>query len=548
MTRSQSRQLFLKHVCDRVLSALLLALTAPLWLAIAAAVRWDSPGAALFRQERVGRNGRRFTVYKFRSMVHDADKLLDERGCVVGNRVTRVGRLLRKTSLDELPQLLNIVRGEMSFVGPRPILPEHLGRYDGPGELRFRVRPGVTGLAQVSGRNSIPWSKRVELDLEYVNCFSLWLDTKISIRTVGVVLTAAGVVMDRNPDQVDDLSPALAKGEVAVFNGRNESVMRGGFRKDPGYEHLLSTMNEALAESHDALLGEAVDAPPTIHVIGSPRSGTTLLTQVLATGLDVSYVNNLVAAFWRAPVYGVRLSQKLLPDARPTGFTSCCGRTSGIAEPHEFGYFWSDLLGYAELRQQAKSFESTIDWQRVRRVLAGMTQAAGCPVLFKSFLLAWHLRRATEEMPATRWVWVRRDPVDTAISILRARRSVYGDESRWFGVMPLQYNWLRHESPETQAAGQVYFFERAIEEQAATLPAGALTCVNYEELVISPQQVVTRVAEELRPSGVSQREHSLPANFDATASPADSDRRERIASALASFAACSDAGRADRAA
>lgn len=200
-------QLAMKRALDVVGSVLLLALLAPLLLLIAGAIRMEDGGPVLFRQDRAGRDGRIFRIEKFRTMVRDADRLLDEAGRAAGSRVTRVGALLRRTSLDELPQLLNILRGDMSFVGPRPVLPVHLRRYDAVQMGRFEMRPGVTGLAQVNGRNTLPWSRRLEFDVQYVRRFSLLLDAQILVRTVRTVLLREGVVLDRNPDEVDDLPP-----------------------------------------------------------------------------------------------------------------------------------------------------------------------------------------------------------------------------------------------------------------------------------------------------------------------------------------------------
>lgn len=198
----------LKHACDRVAAALLLVAASPVLLAIAVAIKLDDGGPVLFRHERLGVGGQRFILWKFRTMIPDADRLLDTRGRVVGgDRVTRVGRFLRLYSLDELPQLVNVLRGEMSIVGPRPALPEHLHRYTAEQRGRLAVRPGLTGLAQIGGRNRLPWSQRIALDLEYIRRRSLWLDLRIVLATFGVVLRREGVVLDRNPEDVDDLRP-----------------------------------------------------------------------------------------------------------------------------------------------------------------------------------------------------------------------------------------------------------------------------------------------------------------------------------------------------
>ena len=198
-----------KYALDRVVALALLIVGSPLLALIAIAVKLEDGGPIFFRQERLGINGSRFLIWKFRSMVPGADKLLDRQGSVGNlNRITRVGRILRRLSLDELPQLINILRGEMSIVGPRPTLPDHWGRYTEEQKGRAAMRPGVTGLSQVNGRNTLRWSKRIEGDLRYVRDYSFRLDLSILLRTVWVVLLQEGIVLDRNPEQVDDLASA----------------------------------------------------------------------------------------------------------------------------------------------------------------------------------------------------------------------------------------------------------------------------------------------------------------------------------------------------
>ncbi len=193
-TRALRARLCVKRAIDLAGASLLLVLLAPLMAAIAAAVRATSEGGALFRQVRVGKDGETFTIHKFRTMVRDAPGSPLGTYCYADDpRITRVGRTLRATSLDELPQLLDVLRGDMSFVGPRPDLPQHVERYTERQRGRLRMRPGITGWAQVHGRNGIPWDRRIELDLEYVERFSLLRDAAIVARTVAVVLTGRGV-------------------------------------------------------------------------------------------------------------------------------------------------------------------------------------------------------------------------------------------------------------------------------------------------------------------------------------------------------------------
>ena len=198
-------RLVTKDIADRVAAALLLVIAGPVLLAAAAAVRLDSPGPAFYTQVRVGERGRHFTMFKLRSMYVDADA---RRAAVVaaggdaGNkvlfkdrqdpRITRVGRVLRRTSLDELPQLLNVLRGDMSLVGPRPALPQEVAEYDAEARRRLLVKPGLTGLWQVSGRSDLSWDSTVALDRHYVENRGGQLDVEILASTLKAVVGGRG--------------------------------------------------------------------------------------------------------------------------------------------------------------------------------------------------------------------------------------------------------------------------------------------------------------------------------------------------------------------
>lgn len=195
----------MKYLLDRIFASVLTIFLLPIFALIAVAIKIEDQGPVFFRQKRPGLFGRPFFIWKFRSMVPNADSLLNVDRRVEVNRVTKVGKLLRLLSADELPQIINILMGEMSFIGPRPALWEHMSRYTEEQKKRFLMKPGITGLAQVNGRNLLKWSKRIEYDLQYIEHYSLWLDLQILLRTVKVVLLREGIVLDRNPEQVDDL-------------------------------------------------------------------------------------------------------------------------------------------------------------------------------------------------------------------------------------------------------------------------------------------------------------------------------------------------------
>lgn len=188
----------IKRGFDLSVSLVAIVVLAPLLFAIAVWVRFDSSGRALFVQRRVGRGQRVFRILKFRTMVdRDPDKIDQHAEQVVGDgedsRITRAGKILRKTSLDELPQLFNVLRGDMSLVGPRPVLPEQLEAVPPDCFVRFDVRPGLTGLAQIRGRRSLDWLEQLEADSEYARSFGFWSDIGILLRTVRVVLKSEGV-------------------------------------------------------------------------------------------------------------------------------------------------------------------------------------------------------------------------------------------------------------------------------------------------------------------------------------------------------------------
>lgn len=196
-----------KRFLDVVVSTLGLVLLSPVFLVLAVAIKLDSPGPVFFKHRRVGQGGRLFYMWKFRTMVDGADKILEkwlaenpaikeefERGFKLKNdpRITRLGDFLRRTSLDELPQLINVLKGEMSLVGPRPVVREELAKYGPYAPFLVRVLPGLTGLWQANGRSDTDYEERVRLDMEYIQNWSFWLDVKILLQTVPAVLRRRG--------------------------------------------------------------------------------------------------------------------------------------------------------------------------------------------------------------------------------------------------------------------------------------------------------------------------------------------------------------------
>lgn len=200
-------RLFVKRCIDLFFALLLLLITLPLFIAIAFLLYFTGKTTnILFRQMRPGKNGKIFSIYKFKTMTDEKNEngeLLSDK-----KRLTKVGKFIRSTSLDELPQLINVIKGDMSFIGPRPLLVEYLSLYDIQQSRRHEVRPGITGWAQVNGRNAISWKKKFELDVWYVDNISFILDFKIFLLTIKKVLAREGISSAKNDT-------------MEAFNGNN---------------------------------------------------------------------------------------------------------------------------------------------------------------------------------------------------------------------------------------------------------------------------------------------------------------------------------------
>lgn len=204
-------QLFIKRAFDIVVSLTLIIVftVIPVFIIVPILIKATSKGPVVFKQDRVGKDGKVFKIYKFRTMRIPEDSL-DENGEQLPpkKRITKVGKFLRKTSLDELMQLFNVLGGSMSIIGPRPTLPYQVERYNDEQKRRHEMRPGVTGWAQVNGRNDLSWTEKIVYDVEYIDKFSLLMDIKILFKTVGVVFRRDGIEFNRE-DAITAKTPAV---------------------------------------------------------------------------------------------------------------------------------------------------------------------------------------------------------------------------------------------------------------------------------------------------------------------------------------------------
>lgn len=319
---------------------------------------------------------------------------------------------------------------------------------------------------------------------------------------------------------------------------RHDPDVASAFAKDPADEELLGTLNAALAPVEQASYLELPETYPTLHIVGVPRSGTTLLYQVVAAGLEIGYVNNLVAAFWRAPALGIRLSRKLGLDRFEASFDSSFGRTRGVGEPHEFGYFWNHHLRYPGLWALPPEHEEEIDWGGLRRVIVNMEHWNRGPIVFKPMLLIWHLERMAREMPLTCIAWIRRDLRAAALSLLEMRRSLFGTEERWASLRPHGPGWLEHEPPWRQVAAQVVALDRTLAAAASSLGPETVLELGYEELCADPRAVVERVRGLLAAKGFAPPARELPiTRFEPRRGPLEDEYGARVDAALEEFLA-----------
>lgn len=322
---------------------------------------------------------------------------------------------------------------------------------------------------------------------------------------------------------------------------RIDPALAPGFRKDPLDERFLEHLNDCLAPHERAHYLELDERWPTIHVIGPPRSGTTLATQLIAAHLDVGCINNLVAAFWAAPVHGIRLAKKLLPIPAPSTYESHFGRTQSISEPHEFGYFWASLLGYREMSEPTSEQIAAVDWDRVRTTLLNMNEAYDRPTLFKSFVAAFYLPGLLRALPRTCLIRMRRAPIDNALSVLKMRREYASDPSVWVSLRPREYAWLKSESLPRQAAGQVVFTHAAIDRALGLGLAQAqhphVLDVDYEQMCANPAEFLGQVQRMLAGAGADvELVRAAPNPFELGRTAASSnDELDELEAAIAEF-------------
>jgi len=229
---------------------------------------------------------------------------------------------------------------------------------------------------------------------------------------------------------------------------------------------------------------------PLLFVVGTPRSGTTLLAQVLSHCLNVSYIDHVAARFWLAPLTGIRLSQALFGSESRTDFCSDHASTFQLSDIHAFGYFWRHWLKI----DGPLPVKKDVDWPRLQSVLYCMQQAFKSGICFKNLFSIPYMKEFVAQLPTALYVHINRDPLDTMVSILDSRRLFYGRDDRWWSIAPPEYEWLRHEPPMIQIAGQVYYLQKLLQQQTKAIGSRVVN-VSLEELCENPLSVLGKVIE-----------------------------------------------------
>lgn len=283
------------------------------------------------------------------------------------------------------------------------------------------------------------------------------------------------------------------------FGGLNQE-RRDAYRKDTETEDFLARMNRALLPLERSLYRDVRPRHPFVFVFGLPRSGTTLLSQLLAHCLELGYVDNLAARFWLAPLCGIRLSRSVLDHGAYAGFRSDYGSTPDPRDIHEFGYFWMHWLkkgGFDDIRD-APELEDQMDWAGLRRVLANIQVEFGSGMVAKNIYGSYHMARLTRVLGDVLWVRARRDELDVAVSILRARRKYFDDPATWWSYVPPAYEKVIDAGPRTQIAGQIHYL-RTYWDEATDHPdvRDHVLDVAYEDACRNPPSVLERVRSVL---------------------------------------------------
>jgi hypothetical protein len=318
------------------------------------------------------------------------------------------------------------------------------------------------------------------------------------------------------------------------------SKRHGKYIKKAADEDFITSMNKTLQEREIDLYQDHDIEYPFLFVFGLPRSGTTLITQVIAHSCDIGFINNLMARFWLAPLHGVRLSKLLFGAKRYTEYKSDYAATFELTDIHEFGYFWRHWLKKESFWgiTNAKEIEHEIDWQGLKKILANLQHEFNKPMIFKNIFGSYHLARLKELLEKVIYIYIKRDPLDIAVSILAARKKYYSDLNTWWSYMPVEYDKIKDLDYWQQIAGQVYYLKRYYDKEISSSNLNNVVQVEYGDLAANPQTVLEMIKEKSEQLyGYSiQIINKPPLSFPFRIHSDKNDQREEIKILLEEFA------------
>lgn len=268
------------------------------------------------------------------------------------------------------------------------------------------------------------------------------------------------------------------------------------YQKDDTFENVIDSLNEHLFKVQGELY-QPFKEPVSIHIIGAPRSGTTLLTQIILSSIQVGYINNFIATFWKAPLYGIYLSKKLLGLDYISNFSSEFGRTNEIQEPHEFGYFWKYHLNYKDHLQKTYDRNHLIKWEELKNILSQMYIGFERPIVFKSFLYGFHATQAVKELPKSIFIYIERDVIQNAYSILKLRKKMFNNFDNWASMKPIQFNKLKNMDIYKQVVGQVLYLNYEYRKQLDNIPQQNKLLLDYDTLCNDVEKSTQRIYEKI---------------------------------------------------
>ena len=329
----------------------------------------------------------------------------------------------------------------------------------------------------------------------------------------------------------------MADGPNAL-NSWESSGRSARHARDPELERMLRLLNDHLDKARALLPRPAAPQMPVVLVVGCARAGSTLLMQWLADSGLVSYASNLLSRFYKDPYIGA-LIHRVLFDLDHRGevfpikpahgeFVSELGRTRGADAPHDFGYLWRNYFGFGELQSELTRAPDASGIAALRSDVGGMEQVFGKPVMLKAMELNWRIPLLRSIFPESVFLFIQRDPAANAASLLKARRSFYGDEGAWYSYKPAEYDALKELPPWEQAVAQVACTNRAVRAGLAGIPAEDAIDVRYEEFCANPAGMYARICRRLG----NDKPYSGPIAFEASALHMDEQLAQRTRSII----------------